>query len=176
MLARSPDSLRSRTDRHRPSIPQPVTSHPVVATGQRLGADGGHGAIRLPPDFDEALDGSERGEYQQQPHHRYQQDTGEEQAHTDDNDALGPFHEATLGIKTVNLCLGPHVRDEGGDAQNGERQHGVVAALDGLQMPPDTAHQKCIGDAVGGGVEEGATHGRRLRGLRHRPVEQVRQG
>ena len=91
------------------------------------------------------------------------------------DDPLGPLHEAAPGVEAERLGLGPLVGDQHRRREDGQGQHGDPAGVGGGQVPGHAAEQQRVGDAVGHGVEEGATGAGGAGRLGHRAVEQVGQ-
>ena len=131
--------------------------------------------LGLTPYLHESLHRGQRNENQHDPQNA-DQEARKDQADGQCDDPLGPFHQAAFGRETVDFSLGSLIGDQGGRSQHGEAEHGDPAAMALLEVPGDAAEEKSIGHAVSYRVEECAADARRIRGLGHGPIEQIRQG
>ena len=91
-------------------------------------------------------------------------------------EALGPLHEAALGVVAQGLGLGPLVGDDQRGGQHGQGQHGDAPGLGGGEVPGHAAEEEGVGHPVHDRVEERAAGRGGAGGLGHGAVEHVGDG
>ena len=131
----------------------------------------------LAPHLDEPLHRGDRGEHEHHPRARARAATSNSRPKPSSDDALGPLHEAALGVEAERLGLGPLVGDRAStrpSTANGSTAmcRGAVSAR--YQATPPSSRASVTRSATESKKAPRARRG--AGGLGHRAVEQVGRG